>query len=94
MPTAADNQCPPWHSGGLAAPCPADWGSPAGSLSLSPWAWGVGLTAAADSNDLLSLKLVGGDDVCNGHDLLSVNRKEVLGDVLREKDRNRLTHEG
>lgn len=55
---------------------------------------GVGLTAPADSNDLLSLKLVGGDDVCNRHDLLSVNWKEVLRDVLREKDRTELTREG
>lgn len=59
-----------------------------------PMGMGVGLTAPADSNDLLSLKLVGGDDVCNRHDLLSVNWKEVLRDVLREKDRTGLTREG
>ena len=31
---------------------------------------------------LLSLKLVGSDDVCHGHHFVSVHGKEVLGNVL------------
>lgn len=44
--------------------------------------------APAGPSYLLRLKLVGGYDVCHGHDLLSVNWKEVLGDVLWGRDRD------
>lgn len=42
----------------------------------------------AGSNYLLSFELVGSYNVCNGHNLLFVNRKEVLGDVLKERERD------
>lgn len=63
---------------------------PAQSLWLTSWG---GLRALTGLNDLLSLELVGGYDVCNWHDLLFVNRKEVLWDVLKKRRQgHRLTH--
>jgi len=46
------------------------------------------------SDYLLSLKLVGGYNVCNRHNLLFVNGKEILWNVLKGRgDRgHRLTH--
>lgn len=46
------------------------------------------------SDYLLGLKLVGGYNVCNRHNLLFINRKEILWHVLKGKGtkEHRLTH--
>lgn len=36
---------------------------------------------------LLGLELVGSYDVCDRHNLFFVNRKEILWNVLKEKER-------
>lgn len=41
----------------------------------------------ATSSHLLSLELVGSYNVCNRHHLFFVDRKEILWNVLKEKER-------